>query len=506
MSRDRALHRLRARIAGLLARLDLRDRVTLATAAVLAGGVALLSAGALLLLNGQLDRDVSAALSERADTQLAAVTQVDGRTVVRSTPDGVLDEQSWVFDTTGRALRRPPASAAAEAVAESLADVTTPTERDVGDTLRLRAEPARAEDGTRIGTVVVGVSRGPYERTEHLAVLAIAFLDVCIVVVGALLARRAVGKALQPVADMTAQAADWSEHDLDRRFGLGPPRDELTALSATLDGLLARIAASVRREQRFSAELAHELRTPLTGVRGEAELALRSAGLSEETRAALERIVTGTDRMRGVIDALLTAARGEGEGAAGGVGDAAAAARAAVEAIEPVAAAGGVRVELATGSGVPRDHGNGTTSVGGRPGAIGRGPSAPPGDPALTPLRVSAETRLVEQTLAPLLDNAVRHARGVVAVRVERAGGEVLLHVEDDGAGFDPVDLERPFAPGASGAGGSGLGLPLARRLARSAGGEVTAVAPETRAPGQAGGGRSAPAGGHVVLRLPAVG
>ncbi len=41
-------------------------------------------------------------------------------------------------------------------------------------------------------------------------------------------------------------------HDLDRRFDLGPPNDELTSLAATLDGLLARIAASRRHEQRFA--------------------------------------------------------------------------------------------------------------------------------------------------------------------------------------------------------------------------------------------------------------
>ena len=81
--------------------------------------------------------------------------------------------------------------------------------------------------------------------------------------------------SLRPVARMTRQAAAWSEHDLDRRFALGEPHDELTELAATLDGLLDRLAASLRREQRFSAELSHELRTPLARVIAEAELALR---------------------------------------------------------------------------------------------------------------------------------------------------------------------------------------------------------------------------------------
>ena len=95
--------------------------------------------------------------------------------------------------------------------------------------------------------------------------------------------------ALRPVALMTEQAEAWSEHDLDRRFGLGEPHDELTRLASTLDRLLDRIAASLRHERRFSAELSHELRTPLAKVTAEAELALRRPRDPEEYREALAR-------------------------------------------------------------------------------------------------------------------------------------------------------------------------------------------------------------------------
>ena len=74
---------------------------------------------------------------------------------------------------------------------------------------------------------------------------------------------------------MTRQAAEWSEHDLERRFSQGPPRDEFTTLAATLDGLLDRVAASLRHEQMLTAELSHELRTPLTAISAEAQYALR---------------------------------------------------------------------------------------------------------------------------------------------------------------------------------------------------------------------------------------
>ena len=93
---------------------------------------------------------------------------------------------------------------------------------------------------------------------------------------------------------MTRDAEDWGAHDLDRRFELGPPRDELTGLAATLDGLLARIAASRRHEQRFASEVAHELRTPIAGAarpRRAGARARRAPTPAHEREEALRAVV-----------------------------------------------------------------------------------------------------------------------------------------------------------------------------------------------------------------------
>jgi two-component system OmpR family sensor kinase len=459
------MNRLLNRSRALVAQLDLRGRVTLATAGVLALGLLGLTLGTLLFLNHQLDRDASTILRERADAQLAKVAARGNGVVLRPSADvEPLDQQGWVY-VDGRALRRPSAPARVQRAADSLANVPRTREVAIGEDVLLLGEPAYAAGGRRrIATVVVSISLEPYEHTRHLVLVAMALLDVCILAFGVLLARRAVGRALQPVANMTRQAAEWSERDLDRRFDLGAPRDELTGLSATLDRLLARIATSLRHEQRFSAEMAHELRTPLSGLRGEAELALRAKGTPDDVREALEQIVRGADRMQAVIETLLTAARGGNEHTIG-ASDARAAAAEAIEAMRPLAQRAGVELTLAE-----------ATAEDELP-------------------RVGAEPRLVVQALAPLLDNALRHARGRVTVTVTHAHGEVVVRVEDDGAGIAPDDVERIFEPGASSAGGAGLGLPLARRLARSCGGDVTAVAAQD----------AATAGGRVVLHLPAV-
>ncbi len=426
--------------------MSLRGRVTLGTVAVLGVGLAVLSLALNLLLVNRLSADASAVLANRAEAQIATLDTSGGALRMRDVAgDAALDESAWVFDARGRAIERSPAQGRVASAVAALSRVTRPTERAPTEHVRLLGRPV---DGA--GVVVVGVSMDPYRHTERLAIAGTVVLDVFVLLAGALLARRAVGAALAPVAGMTASAAEWSEHDLHRRFALGEPVDELTALAATLDGLLARIDAALRHEQRFSAEMAHELRTPLAGVRGEVELALRSGRVDA---SVLEAVLAGTDRMAAVIDTLLAAARSD---AVRGSADAVAVARAVSALVRPEAEAHGRAVVVRAQS---------------------------------EPLTVGAGEDVLAGVLHPLLENAVRHAAHGVEVRLTREDGRVVIAVRDDGEGIASGDAERIFEPGVSAAGGAGLGLPLARRLARSAGGDVVAIAQR---------------GGRVELRLPA--
>ena len=232
---------------------------------------------------------------------------------------------------------------------------------------------------------------------------------------------------------MTADAEDWGAHDLDRRFGLGPARDEITGLAATLDGLLARIASSRRHEQRFASEVAHELRTPIAGMRGRAELALGAPGpdADAEREAALSSIVD-----------------------AGG--------------------ARGRRDRRARRGRPPRAR------SGGRHGRPGGDRARARGSASTRPQdcrRRRADAEIARRIVAALVDNARRHGDGEVRIELSAAGGRVRLAVRDDGPGLDPALGESAFEPGVRGerSAGAGLGLPLARRLARSCGGDVIA-------------------------------
>jgi signal transduction histidine kinase len=259
---------------------------------------------------------------------------------------------------------------------------------------------------------------------------------------------------------MTRQAAQWSEHDLDHRFALGPPHDELRELAATLDGLLDRLAASLRRERRFSAELSHELRTPLSRVLAETELALRRERQPEEYRAALEVVQRSADQLSRTVEALVTAASYE-SGASRGTSDAGDAAAGAISACAGLAATRKLDLQV----------------------------------PSAVKLRVGVDGDLAERILQPVVENACRYGANRVTVSIRRADSTVVYTVEDDGPGVREDELERIFEPGmrgtaGNGDAGAGLGLALARRLARSVNGSVNAEPSAT--------------GGRFVVRLPA--
>jgi signal transduction histidine kinase len=445
-------------------RSGLRSRLLLVVVLGAVATLAVLTAGFNLVVSHRLDADAKALVRARASTQLSTLTESDGRLRIGEAPDeAAIDSQTWVF--RGRnALERPRAGPTIQRLANGLAGGPRQLISHSSTDTLLYAVPI-VQSHRRVGTLVSGLSLGPYERTKRTGLIAsIVFAGIILVIV-AFAAWWILGTALRPVARMTAEAAKWGQQDLDRRFDLGPPHDELTTLAATFDELLDRLAASLRHEQRLTAEISHELRTPLSRVLAQADLALRRERTPAEYREALEQIRRSARQLRGTIDALLAAARDDG-GRGRGATVAAALATTVADAWRPLAAERGVDLEVV-------------------PGANG--------------VRVDADGQVAERALAPLVDNACRYARQRVTLTVRAEDGHVDFVVGDDGPGFPAADRERIFEPGAHGSGGprrpgeaagAGLGLALARRLARAAGGDVEA--------------ETAQGGASFRLRLPA--
>ena len=305
-----------------------------------------------------------------------------------------------------------------------------------------RLAAAAGDDGL---LVVAAVPLGDVTATARtLAWLLVGVVPVLVLGVG-LAVWFVLGRALRPVEDLRAAAAEVAETGGPGSLPV-PTTGELAALATTLNTMLDRLdaaataeraaASSARsaaeRQQAFVADAAHELRSPIASLHTALEVAERhpEAYPREELIADLAADVV---RIASLVEDLLLLAR---------VGSRPL--RSEVLDLADVAAL------VATGEG-------------GDVATVGEGTAV--GDPAA-----------VQRVLRNLVANARRHARKEVSVTVEN--GVVL--VDDDGRGVSAADRERVFErfvrleeARERDAGGSGLGLAIARELAREQGGDL---------------------------------
>jgi len=135
--------------------------------------------------------------------------------------------------------------------------------------------------------------------------IVLAIMTVVSIALGWLVA----GRVLRPLRAMTATTRQISERNLHERLALSGPRDELTDLADTIDGLLARLEAHVAEQQRFAANASHELRTPLAVTQTLLDVARNDPG--REDRELVERLHAVNTRAIDLTEPLLLLSRAD---------------------------------------------------------------------------------------------------------------------------------------------------------------------------------------------------
>jgi signal transduction histidine kinase len=205
-----------------------------------------------------------------------------------------------------------------------------------------------------------------------------------------------------------------------------------------------RLSRAIRAQQRFVADASHQLRTPLAGLRLRIEEA-RAFGVSQDAARQLEAGENEVERLAKTIDELLVLSRAGEHDAPGEVVDLAQVAEETVNRWSTIA----------------QEHGN-TLEL------VGADSKAP----------VWAARADLNRALDALVENAIMYSpRGRRIAVVLRPG---KIEIEDEGPGLLTGEEESVFErfhrgqAGSEGAPGTGLGLPIARELARRWGGDAT--------------------------------
>jgi signal transduction histidine kinase len=380
--------------------------------------------------------------------------QIDGRVLVMGPTGRVLaDANPFPLPPTSAVgedyltLSRPEIVAALD---QGRADSRVRTSDELGTDIMVAAAPIIDEDAGGVPTVV-GAVRITLNVEEVSASVRRVTLGLIVIGLGGLLAGMLVafglaGSLADPLQRLASAARRLGTGDLSVRAGDVGGAAEIRDLAASFDEMADRLERTVQAQREFVANASHQLRTPLTGMKLRLEAARTDAetGRREDLARQVEAADREVDRLSATVDRMLLMAHDIERGEAIHV-DLADAARIAVERWGDRAEA----IELST----------------------------PAGDgPGATLAQINPTD--LDQILDNLLDNAIAYAPGPIEVRVRPEGRRVTLVVRDHGPGI-PQDeqvrvTERFYRGRGAPAGGSGLGLAVARDAAEKWGGALS--------------------------------
>ena len=435
------------------------------TATAVVGLILAVSAVSFVLLQRRELQSTLLDVARQQAAELSSRVARDGAAAADVTPAGageqalvqVLDSGGSVVARSSAIRHSPPLVAQRPAPGQvvTLQSATLPVGEE--DPFAVVVRGVRGPDGPAVVISAQSLETADRANSVLIRLLAIGYPVLLLLVAGT--SYWLTGRALAPVEAMRRRVAGITVSDLTARVPVPPSRDQVAQLAVTMNETLDRLAAASDGQRRFVADASHELRSPLATIRAVHEVAAVHPEVADWSTVHAD-VLAEVQRLERLVDDLLFLARSDESG------------------LRPE------RVEVDLDDLVDDEARRlrRTTSL--------------RVVPEVQPVRVHGDRHQLARALRNLCDNAARHAAGCVELRVGECEGEAVVDVMDDGPGIPDDQRERVFdrfvrldASRGRAAGGAGLGLAIAREIARVHGGGLAVV----------------PSGGgaHLRLRLP---
>lgn len=296
-----------------------------------------------------------------------------------------------------------------------------------------------------------GVVSGKQGDVQMSAVMRLSLIFLPLLVLAASVGGYLIaGRMLRPIRQISDTALQIEQSgDLTRRIELGPGSDELHQLADSFNAMFEKLENTFEAERQFTSDVSHELRTPMSVILSQCELSLEKQGeTSEGYRQDLQVIQRQGRKMSKLIQQMLDFARMENGSE-----------KYRKERLNFSELAAGVCEDMA----LIREKGIQLSSR------------------IEKEIFLCGNALLLSRMLANLIGNAYRYGRenGQIQVTLRKTENGILLSVEDNGIGVRKEEQEKIFRrfyqSDASRTGdGMGLGLSMAREIARYHGGEIT--------------------------------
>ncbi|NJP53458.1 HAMP domain-containing histidine kinase [Streptomyces sp. SBST2-5] len=315
------------------------------------------------------------------------------------------------------------------------------------DVCRLRSSELPAEEMNRALNACVNEQR-QHALDDLLSRSLLALLGLAIIAFA--FGYAMAGRVLSPLGRITRTARAVAGSDLSRRIELDGPDDELKELADTFDDMLERLQRAFTAQQRFVGNASHELRTPLAINRTLLEVHLSDPNAPVELQQLGKTLLATNERSEQLVEGLLLLARSDNQIVERKPVDLAEVASQAIDQVHTEAEARGVEI---------------------------RGKR----EPAV----VQGNGVLLERIALNLVQNAVRYnvpEGGWVEVGTEVQHGQAVLTVTNTGPVVPAYEIDNLFEPfrrlrteRTGSDKGVGLGLSIARSVARAHGGHIYA-------------------------------
>ena len=306
--------------------------------------------------------------------------------------------------------------------------------------------------------VEVGEALSPALTELHRLLLSLALGFTIVTVVALAGGYLLVGRALQPVEEITRRAEGIISRQLSERLPVAPTGDEFQHLTEALNRMIARLDETFQHNRRFLADASHELRTPLTILRSELEAVVQRRGLDPTVQETMNNLLEEVQRLARIVENLFALSRLEA-GLASPVAarfDLARLASTTAEQMCLLAEDKGVKITCATPY----------------------------------PVTVEGDAGRFKQVIVNLLDNAIKYtpAGGAITLAVREQNHEAVCEVTDNGIGIPADALPRVFErffrvdPTRNReSGGAGIGLAIVKAICTAHNGRVEVESIEGR-------------------------
>lgn len=229
--------------------------------------------------------------------------------------------------------------------------------------------------------------------------------------------RMLAAQSIRPISVITQTADNITRNNLSERIELPKNRDELYALTTSINHLLGRLEQALEREKQFTADASHELRTPLTVLKGTLEVLVRKPRSEEEYREKINEAIQEIDRMGYSVEQLLTLAR--------------------VDKMSRVEQAREINLMVLLDEIISRharmiqekdikfqiENGMETT--------------------------IASDPHLVDLLVDNILSNAIKYSKsgGKISVSFTTQNGHLICQIEDEGIGIRSEDMDKLYTP-----------------------------------------------------------